>query len=159
MAISLRAKILISSLGLVLVLLVASSYVLNILVKGQVRRTAEADLRRTRTVFDANRAQRARHLVADSRLLSADYAFRSLVSTYDPAIVSPPRGAPVIPFPAPRVSRGGGPPATRITPASDIARRLGQTAQQPPAGEKSREGAKDDLSDMEIPTFIRRQMD
>ena len=85
MAISLRAKILISSLGLVLVLLVASSYVLNILVKGQVRRTAEADLRRTRTVFDANRAQRARHLVADSRLLSADYAFRSLVSTYDPA--------------------------------------------------------------------------
>ncbi len=81
------------------------------------------------------------------------------ISTYDPTIVSPPRGAPVIPFPAPRVARGGAPPATRITPASDIARRLGQTAQQAPAVEKSKDGAKDDLSDMEIPTFIRRQMD
>ena len=81
------------------------------------------------------------------------------ITTFDPTGPSAPRGAPVLPFPAPRVARGGAPPATRITPASDIARRLGQTAQQPPHGEKPKENAKDDLSDMEIPTFIRRQMD
>jgi cell division protein FtsZ len=68
------------------------------------------------------------------------------------------RGAPVLPFPASK-TRGVQPPATRITPASDIARRLGQSAQQQSApGEKNKD-AREDLSDMEIPTFIRRQMD
>jgi cell division protein FtsZ len=81
------------------------------------------------------------------------------IQSYDPAAPSPAKGIPVLPFPAPRVARGGGPPATRITPASDIARRLGQTAAQPPAPEKPKESAREDLSDMEIPTFIRRQMD
>jgi cell division protein FtsZ len=79
------------------------------------------------------------------------------------------RGAPVLPFPAPRVARAAGgtagvvggatPPVTRITPASDIARRLGQNAHQAAAVDKTKDGSKEDLSDMEIPTFIRRQMD
>jgi hypothetical protein len=75
----------------------------------------------------------------------------------------------VLPFPAPRVARAAGgtagvvggvtPPVTRITPASDIARRLGQNAHQAASVDKAKDGSKEDLSDMEIPTFIRRQMD
>jgi cell division protein FtsZ len=77
-------------------------------------------------------------------------------------------GAPVLPFPQPRVARtaagagtaqAGTPPVPRITPASDIARRLGQNSQQSPSGDRAKDGSKEDLSDMEIPTFIRRQMD
>jgi cell division protein FtsZ len=76
------------------------------------------------------------------------------------------RGSPILPFPAPRAARGAtaqppaAAPAVRISPASDIARRLGQNAQQPgTAAEKGKESGREDLSDMEIPTFIRRQMD
>ncbi|HEX2717484.1 MAG TPA: cell division protein FtsZ [Gemmatimonadaceae bacterium] len=66
-------------------------------------------------------------------------------------IVSPSKGAPVIPFP--RAARV--PSMTpRTTPAADIPRRPG--AQQPPAATPQ---PSQDLSDMEIPTFIRRQMD
>jgi cell division protein FtsZ len=60
-----------------------------------------------------------------------------------------PKGSPVIPFPANRPSRmagGGTMPVNRNVEAPRPAR---------PAPEK----ASQDLSDMEIPTFIRRQMD
>jgi adenylate cyclase len=87
MVLSLRAKILCFGAGLVLVLLAASLVVLNVIVTRQIRRTAEADLQRTRAAFEAIRAQRDRQLLAASRLLSADYAFRSVVATYDPATV------------------------------------------------------------------------
>ncbi|MDE3053284.1 MAG: cell division protein FtsZ [Gemmatimonadota bacterium] len=58
------------------------------------------------------------------------------------------KGAPVIPFPGTRPARTGGAPA-RSAPGE------GQRPQRPAAGEKG----SGDLSDMEIPTFIRRQMD
>ncbi len=85
MALSLRAKILLSFSALVLVLLVASLLVLNRQVTLLARETAEADLKRARSGFEAIRAERTRQLLAASRLLSADYAFRSVVATYDPA--------------------------------------------------------------------------
>jgi cell division protein FtsZ len=83
----------------------------------------------------------------------------------DAGVPAAAKGSPVLPFPAAKVPKlavnpaVGTPPAARITPASDIARRLGQNAQQASVGDRSKEGAKEDLSDMEIPTFIRRQMD
>jgi hypothetical protein len=59
-----------------------------------------------------------------------------------------PAGAPVIPFPTPRPARTmTGPPAPR--PAAPDVRRA--------PIHPDRTGQ--DLSDMEIPTFIRRQMD
>ena len=64
-----------------------------------------------------------------------------------------PKGAPVIPFPGSRPARvGGGLPGVR--PANDIPR-----ATRPPAPGSQPSGGSQDLSDMEIPTFIRRQMD
>ncbi|HEX5830430.1 MAG TPA: cell division protein FtsZ [Gemmatimonadaceae bacterium] len=61
-------------------------------------------------------------------------------------------GAPVIPFPAQRPVRAYSPPVGRPTPTSESARRV-----PPPPSSIERGGQ--DLSDMEIPTFIRRQMD
>ncbi len=75
-----------------------------------------------------------------------------------PAAHEPPvtRGAPVLPFPTPRSQRNSG-SVGRIGTANDgAARRIGPTntviapKDAPPS---------QDLSDMEIPTFIRRQMD
>ena len=85
MTLSLRTKILLFGSLLVLVLLAASTLAVRTVVIGQVWTAARADLQRTRTVFEEIRNQRAEQLLAASRLLSADYAFRSLVSTYDPA--------------------------------------------------------------------------
>ncbi|HEY9226401.1 MAG TPA: cell division protein FtsZ, partial [Gemmatimonadaceae bacterium] len=70
------------------------------------------------------------------------------IAATDPQQVSAvvaPKGSPVIPFPANRPSRVGGTP---IRPADPTAR---------PA--RPHEKGTQDLSDMEIPTFIRRQMD
>ncbi|NUQ21367.1 MAG: cell division protein FtsZ, partial [Gemmatimonadaceae bacterium] len=65
--------------------------------------------------------------------------------------VTAPKGAPVIPFPGNRPQRAV-PVTPRSTPSSDIPRRgSAPTPAQPHASQ--------DLSDMEIPTFIRRQMD
>jgi cell division protein FtsZ len=63
-----------------------------------------------------------------------------------PAVAMPPKSAPVIPFPANRPARVA---STGITPRPEVPR-----PPRPPA-----EKASQDLSDMEIPTFIRRQMD
>jgi cell division protein FtsZ len=69
-------------------------------------------------------------------------------------VVSPSKGSPVIPFPANRPQRVGS-VTPRPAPASDIPRRGSlPTPPQQPAQPSSQ-----DLSDMEIPTFIRRQMD
>jgi cell division protein FtsZ len=62
------------------------------------------------------------------------------------------KGAPVIPFPGTRPSRVGGTMPAR--PATDIPR-----APRTPAPPSQPSGGSGDLSDMEIPTFIRRQMD
>ena len=72
---------------------------------------------------------------------------------HDVASVSVPKGAPVIPFPS-RQARAGGavPPAAR--PSTEIPR--APRTSPPPAPPNS---GSQDLSDMEIPTFIRRQMD
>jgi len=72
-----------------------------------------------------------------------------------PEPVAPPSAktsAPVIPFPAQRPVR---PPSTvqRLSPNSDIPRPA--PVRQPPVERSTGQ----DLSDMEIPTFIRRQMD
>ena len=73
-------------------------------------------------------------------------------STHDVSSVTAPKGAPVIPFPGTRPARmGGGIPAR---PANDIPR-----APRSPAPPSQPSGGSQDLSDMEIPTFIRRQMD
>ena len=69
-------------------------------------------------------------------------------------VASPTKGSPVIPFPANRPQRVGS-VTPRPAPASDIPRRgMLPTPPQQPAQPSSQ-----DLSDMEIPTFIRRQMD
>jgi cell division protein FtsZ len=76
----------------------------------------------------------------------------STLSTQSPIV----RGSPVIPL---RPPRGNG--VTR-NPLSELPRR---TIPTPPAGnspvtpERDRSSPEQDLSDMEIPTFIRRQMD
>jgi hypothetical protein len=71
-----------------------------------------------------------------------------------PAQEQPPvlaKGSPVIPFPGNRPVRTG--TIARQAPSQnpDAAR------QRPQSGERS--SGSQDLSDMEIPTFIRRQMD
>jgi cell division protein FtsZ len=62
------------------------------------------------------------------------------------------KSSPVIPFPGTRPSRVGGSLPAR--PANDIPR-----APRTPAPPGQPGGGSQDLSDMEIPTFIRRQMD
>ncbi len=65
------------------------------------------------------------------------------------------KSAPVLPFPTPRAQRTTGPVA-RIVPNDGGGRRIGQpSAILPPKDTPPSQ----DLSDMEIPTFIRRQMD
>jgi cell division protein FtsZ len=66
-----------------------------------------------------------------------------------------PKGAPVIPFPGSRPSRVGG-SSIPARPANDIPRAPRTPATPPPSPPPS---GSQDLSDMEIPTFIRRQMD
>jgi len=69
---------------------------------------------------------------------------------HDTAVVAP-KGAPVIPFPGTRPARVGGLPPR---PSTEVPRAPRAPAPTPPTGTGSQ-----DLSDMEIPTFIRRQMD
>jgi cell division protein FtsZ len=64
----------------------------------------------------------------------------------------PTGGSPVLPFPAQRVAPQR--PAPKLVPDENAARRV-----TPPGGISSSGGKAEDLSDMEIPTFIRRQMD
>jgi len=63
------------------------------------------------------------------------------------------RGAPVIPL---RPPRGNG--ATR-NPLGEVPRRNTPTSNPAVTPERDRSSPEQDLSDMEIPTFIRRQMD
>jgi cell division protein FtsZ len=72
--------------------------------------------------------------------------------------VSPIKGAPVIPLPTSRTARPGVTPNPVRPPQPgipDISRRV--TPINPLSS--SNDGRDHDLSDMEIPTFIRRQMD
>jgi len=64
-------------------------------------------------------------------------------------VTIPNKGSPIIPFPGNRPARvaGGGTPARPTAETGRVAK--------PPA----EKGGTQDLSDMEIPTFIRRQMD
>jgi cell division protein FtsZ len=75
-----------------------------------------------------------------------------------PITIAKSGGSPVIPFPANRPSRVGGtvprPSAPTLGAQSPDAARPRQTG-----SERSSGGGSQDLSDMEIPTFIRRQMD
>ncbi|HEU4721363.1 MAG TPA: cell division protein FtsZ [Gemmatimonadaceae bacterium] len=71
---------------------------------------------------------------------------------HDSAPVAVPKGAPVIPFPGTRPSRVGGGLPPR--PSTETQRPVRAPNVTPPTGTGSQ-----DLSDMEIPTFIRRQMD
>ncbi len=65
------------------------------------------------------------------------------------------KSAPVLPFPTPRAQRNTGSVA-RISPTDGVPRRIGpQNSIMPPKEAPPSQ----DLSDMEIPTFIRRQMD
>ncbi|HEX7977703.1 MAG TPA: cell division protein FtsZ, partial [Gemmatimonadaceae bacterium] len=70
---------------------------------------------------------------------------------HDTSAVVAPKGAPVIPFPGTRPARVGGLPPR---PSTEVPRAPRAPAPTPPTGTGSQ-----DLSDMEIPTFIRRQMD
>ncbi|MEO8620724.1 MAG: cell division protein FtsZ, partial [bacterium] len=70
----------------------------------------------------------------------------------DVSTVSLPKGAPVIPFPN-RPGRVGSPVAP-ARPNNDLPR-----VTRPPAPSGPPSSGSQDLSDMEIPTFIRRQMD
>jgi cell division protein FtsZ len=73
----------------------------------------------------------------------------SVIATPSPIV----RGSPVIPL---RPSRGNG--ASRNT-LGEIPRRNTPTSNPPVTPDKDRSSPEQDLSDMEIPTFIRRQMD
>jgi cell division protein FtsZ len=73
----------------------------------------------------------------------------TLISTPSPIV----RGAPVIPL---RPPRGNG--ATR-NPLGEVARRNTPASNPAVTPERDRSSPEQDLSDMEIPTFIRRQMD
>jgi len=73
----------------------------------------------------------------------------NLITTPSPIV----RGAPVIPL---RPPRGNG--ATR-NPLGEVPRRNTPTSNPPVTPERDRSSPEQDLSDMEIPTFIRRQMD
>jgi cell division protein FtsZ len=64
------------------------------------------------------------------------------------------KSAPVLPFPTPRAQRNTG-SVGRIVPSDGAPRRIGPTHSINPP----KEAPSQDLSDMEIPTFIRRQMD
>jgi cell division protein FtsZ len=74
-----------------------------------------------------------------------------------PTVVAPAtqivRGAPVIPL---RPPRGNG--ASRVGPL-ELPRRNTPTSNPAVTPERDRSSPEQDLSDMEIPTFIRRQMD
>ena len=65
------------------------------------------------------------------------------------------KSAPVLPFPTPRAQRNTG-SVGRITPNDGAPRRIGPANAITPPKEVPQS---QDLSDMEIPTFIRRQMD
>ena len=84
-----------------------------------------------------------------------------------PEIASPAKGSPVIPFPSQRASRGfGSAPRQPVgtAGAADISRRPASPTPSAPddarrAGDGRPTDKPQDLGDMEIPTFIRRQMD
>jgi len=63
-------------------------------------------------------------------------------------VVVPPKGSPVIPFPANRPVRANG-----------IAARPAEAPPRPARPATDKPAPQQDLNDMEIPTFIRRQMD
>jgi cell division protein FtsZ len=71
----------------------------------------------------------------------------SIAPNAQPPVAAPKSGAPVIPFPGNRPAR--------VTGASPAAPR----ANEPPRVRPQIDKGSQDLSDMEIPTFIRRQMD
>ncbi|MEO7455855.1 MAG: cell division protein FtsZ, partial [Gemmatimonadaceae bacterium] len=71
---------------------------------------------------------------------------------HDAGVATLPKGAPVIPFPS-RPGRVGTNPPTAARPNADIPRAPRPSTPPTPSG------GSQDLSDMEIPTFIRRQMD
>ena len=73
----------------------------------------------------------------------------NLITTPSPIV----RGAPVIPL---RPPRGNGAPRN---PLGEIPRRNTPTSNPAVTPERDRSSPEQDLSDMEIPTFIRRQMD
>jgi cell division protein FtsZ len=73
----------------------------------------------------------------------------SVIATPSPII----RGSPVIPL---RPPRGNG--ASRVGPL-ELPRRNTPTSNPVVTPERDRSSPEQDLSDMEIPTFIRRQMD
>jgi cell division protein FtsZ len=100
-------------------------------MQGEIRVTVIA------TGFDRERQQ------------SASVQVASVLTTQSPIV----RGSPVIPL---RPPRGNG--ATRST-ISEIPRRITPTSSPAVTPEKDRSSPEQDLSDMEIPTFIRRQMD
>jgi cell division protein FtsZ len=67
-----------------------------------------------------------------------------------------PRGAPVIPFPAARTQRVTTPTGTQ--PRTDLPR-YGPTTGTPARSQPVQPASNQGVDDMEIPTFIRRQMD
>ncbi len=73
-------------------------------------------------------------------------------ATSAPEIVRAAGGAPVIPFPASRPGRKPAPSGTPPAPRPPV-----EPSRRPGSAPTDRAGQ--DLSDMEIPTFIRRQMD
>ncbi len=81
-------------------------------------------------------------------LAAAMASMQPQAPTATPELLTP-RGAPVIPFPAAR------PLARPSTPARPTFGEVRRPAPPSPSTERSAQ----DLSDMEIPTFIRRQMD
>jgi hypothetical protein len=74
------------------------------------------------------------------------------------APVTPSKSAPVIPFPQ-RVARGIG--NLGKSSSGDLPRRSTTISPAPPVTNERKKSSEEeqDLTDMEIPTFIRRQMD
>jgi len=79
----LRARIFLPFALLILLVLIATLWIINAAVGGWVERSLEAQFAVTSRVFGAVMAERAAHLAGITGLMARDFAFKRAVATYD----------------------------------------------------------------------------
>lgn len=84
----LRTKIFLAFSGLILVLLLASTSLVQVTITAHARHTLDAQLRVTGQVFERLLADRAERLLTNSTLLAGDFALKRALATYDPATLA-----------------------------------------------------------------------
>jgi adenylate cyclase len=85
---SLRNKILVATLALVVGLLVAALVVVDVLVRRQVLAGVQETLDRTAVTVRTIQRSRTHQLLSESRILTQNWVFKNAVTTYDPDTVS-----------------------------------------------------------------------